>query len=76
MNAQQKVKFATQADPQLLKTMRSMAKTEGRQFQTLINEALQEYVDRKQNRLPRPHVMQALDESLLKYNDLYRELAK
>lgn len=76
MNMQVKVKFATQADPQILEILRGMAKVEGRQLQALVNDALQEYVIRKQNQTPRPHVMRALDESLLQYDELYKELAK
>ena len=76
MNTHQKVKFATQADAQLLETLRAMAQTEGRQLQALVDEALREYVTRKQGLTPREHVMRALDASLLQYEDLYRELAK
>ena len=72
----QKVKFATQADPQLLGVLRGMAQAEGRQLQALIDEALREYVGRKQGSPPRRHVLSALDESLLQYDDLYRKLAK
>jgi predicted transcriptional regulator len=72
----QKVKFATQADPQLLTTLRGLARAEGRQLQALIDEALREYVERKQGGTPRRRVMAALDESLLQYDDLYRKLAE
>ena len=63
----QKVKFATQADPQVLSVLRGMAQAEGRQLQSLIDEALREYVQRKQGTVPRRHVLSALDESLLQY---------
>lgn len=72
----QKVKFATQADPQLLETLRDLAQAEGRQLQALIDEALREYVERKKGSAPRRHVLRALDDSLLQYDDLYRKLAK
>lgn len=72
----QKVKFATQADPQILSVLRGMAQTEGRQLQALIDEALREYVERKQGSVPRRRVMSALDDSLLQYDDLYRKLAE
>lgn len=71
-----KVKFATQADPQVLSVLRGMAQAEGRQLQALIDEALREYVNRKQGNAPRRHVMSALDDSLLQYDDLYRKLAE
>jgi hypothetical protein len=72
----QKVKFATQADPRLLDVLRGMAKAEGRQLQILIDEALREYVERKRGSSPRRHVLSALDESLLQYDDLYMKLGK
>ena len=53
-----------------------MAKDEGRQLQALINEALCEYVERKQSSSPRKHVMKALDESLVQYDKLYQKLAQ
>jgi hypothetical protein len=72
----QKVKFATQADSQILNALRGMAHAEGRQLQALVDEALREYVERKRGNAPRRHVMSALDESLLQYDDLYRKLAE
>ena len=35
-----KVKFATQADPAVLQTLKSIAASEGRQIQALVDEAL------------------------------------
>jgi hypothetical protein len=71
-----KVKFATQADPELLATLRKIAGDEGRQLQSLVNEALCEYVERKQGKAPRKHVMQALQASMGRFDGLYRELSK
>jgi len=44
-----KVKFSTQADPAVLESLRKMAVTEGRQLQSLVDEALREYIERKQD---------------------------
>lgn len=71
-----KVKFATQADPEVLETLRLMAADEGRQIQALLDEALREYIERKQGRTPRKHVLQALNASMAQYDPLYRELSK
>ena len=71
-----KVKFATQADPAILETLRTMAASEGRQIQALVDEALREYIDRKQGEKPRKHVIQALKSSMARYDALYKELAK
>lgn len=72
----QKVKFATQADPELLTILRKIAGEEGRQLQSLVDEALREYVERKQGKTPRKHVMQALQASMGQFDDLYRELSR
>ena len=71
-----KVKFATQADPDVLENLRNIAASEGRQIQALVDEALREYIERKQSTSPRKHVMQALQGSMDKYGSLYKELAK
>jgi hypothetical protein len=76
VHSRNKVKFATQADPHLLSELRTMARSEGRLLQTLIDEALREYVGRKQGLTPRVHVHGAFDESLAQYDDLYRRLAE
>ena len=72
----QKVKFATQADPQVLETLRALAAAEGRQIQALVDEALRDYIERKQGETPRKHVLQAFHNSTVKYGNLYKELAK
>lgn len=75
-NTSQKVKFATQADPVLLEQLRSMASREGRQIQALLDEALREYIQRKQENTPRKAVMDAFKSSMEEYDSLYRELAR
>lgn len=71
-----KVKFATQADPEILAVLRKMAGDEGRQLQALVDEALREYVERKCGASPRKHVMQALQASVTEYDKLYKDLSK
>ena len=71
-----KVKFATQADPVVLQTLKSIAASEGRQIQALVDEALRDYIERKTGNTPRRHVMDAIRNSMEQYDSLYRELAK
>ena len=71
-----KVKFATQADPVVLQTLKSIAASEGRQIQALVDEALRDYIERKTGNAPRRHVLDALKHSMEQYDSLYRELAK
>ena len=41
---EQKVKFATQLSPDVLAELRQMAHEEGRQIQSILDEALREYI--------------------------------
>jgi hypothetical protein len=76
VNEPKKVKFATQADPEVLAALRQIAGQEGRQLQTLVDEALRDYIDQKRGNAPRRRVLQALYASMEQYDALYRELAK
>ncbi len=69
-------KFSSQAAPEVLAALRQIAKSQGRQFQTVLDEALRDYIDRHQNERPRRHVMSAFASSLDEFDRLYRELAK
>ena len=71
-----KVKFATQADQDVLQTLKSISAREGRHIQALVDEALRDYIERKPGNTPRRHVMDAFRKSMEQYDSLYRELAK
>lgn len=69
-------KFATQVDAELLAEVRSLAKSEGRQIQALIDEALTDLVEKREQGRPRPHVMAAYRASHERYRRLYQKLAE
>ena len=69
-------KFSSQADPKLLAKVREVAEKEGRQFQSILEEALQEYLDRNQTLKPRTHIMETLGVSMMEFDELYKKLAK
>ncbi len=71
-----KEKFSSQASADLLKAMRHMAEVEGRQFQALLDEAMREYLERKEKSTPRKHVLEALAQSIEEFDSLYEKLAK
>ena len=50
-------KFSSQASPELLNAMREIARREGRQFQTVLEDAFREYIDSREQRKVRPEVM-------------------
>jgi len=69
-------KFSSQADPKLLAKLRVIAENQGRQFQSVLEEALVEYLDRHQKQKPRTHVMDALGLSIEEYDVLYQKFAR
>lgn len=76
MNTPVREKFSSQAAPEVLAALRQIAEAEGRQFQSILDEALRDYIDRRQRERPRRHVMSAFAASLDEFDALYRELAK
>jgi hypothetical protein len=69
-------KFSSQAAPEVLAALRQLAEAQGRQFQTVLDEAMRDYLNRHQTERPRKHVMASFASSLGEFDSLYRELAK
>lgn len=69
-------KFATQVDPKVLEEVRALAARDGKQLQTVIDEALRDFIEKRKRGKPRAEVLTAFGESLAEYDALYRELAK
>ena len=74
--AVQREKFSSQLDKALLDRARKVAEREGLQFQSLLEAALRDYLDGLEGEKPRRVVLDALAESIKKFDDLYQELAK
>ena len=53
----QRVKFSSQASPEALSAMREIARGEGRQFQAVLQEAMEEYIANRNRQTPRAEVM-------------------
>lgn len=69
-------KFASQLDKELLDRARTYAEKEGLQFQSLLENAIREYLDNAEIEKPRPMVIRALAESVHQFDDLYEALAQ
>ena len=69
-------KFSTQADGILLEEVKKLAKTEGKQFQVLVNEAFADLIEKHKQTKPRKRIMAHFEESLELYDDLYKKLAQ
>ena len=76
MNAIRREKFATQVDSETLAEVRGLADSEGRQLQSLIDEALRDLLEKRRQSKPRAHVMNAYQRSHEPFGELYKKLAK
>ena len=76
MATRQRQKFATQVDPDLIAAVRDLAREEGRQVQTLVDEALSDLVEKRRLGKPRKHVMTAYQASHQRFGRLYKKLAE
>ena len=69
-------KFATQVNAKTLAAVRRLAEKEGRQLQTLIDEALADLLEKRRTGRPRTHVMDAYQSSHARHGGLYKKLAQ
>jgi hypothetical protein len=69
-------KFATQMDAALLERLRGYAKSEGRQIQAVLEDAVESFLTEKQGYVMDPRVKAAHERSLKRYDKLYKALAK
>lgn len=76
MSNRTREKFATQVDPEILSAVRDLARSEGRQLQSLIDEALCDLVEKHKNARPRASVMAAYQASHANFAPLYKKLAE
>jgi hypothetical protein len=69
-------KFSSQTRPELLEEVRRIAAQEGRQFQSVLDEALSDWVEKKTGDTPRPEVIAHAKASIARHRRLYEDLAK
>ena len=68
-------KFSSQVAPELLGTMREIARQEGRHFQTVLEEAMREYIENRARETPRAQVMAHFQASVERNRRLGEKLA-
>lgn len=71
-----KRKFSSQLEDSLLAEVRAIADEDGRQLQTVLDEALTEWVERKRGLRPRSEVLAHLKDTMARNRELYRRLAQ
>lgn len=73
---QPREKFATQMDSALLAELRALAKAEGRQLQSLIEEAVGKLIEQRSAPARRISVEEATRMSIEQFGPLYKKLAE
>ena len=76
IQAGQRVKFSSQAKPQLLASMREIARSDGRHFQAVLEDAMASYIESRAQHRIRPEVMAHYRASLERNRLLYKLLAR
>jgi len=76
MQPQIREKFATQVNSEILRSVRDLARSEGRQLQALVDEALADLIEKRKRSQPRTHVMAAYQTSHETFAPLYKKLAE
>jgi hypothetical protein len=74
--AKTRVKFSSQLDPDLFKQAKSIAEEEGLQFQSLLENALRDYISYRGTTKPKPAVLRAIAETLAEQEDLLAKLSR
>ncbi|MEN0652482.1 MULTISPECIES: hypothetical protein [Hyphobacterium] len=69
-------KFATQLDSALLADLRGLAKAEGRQIQSLVEEAVSKLIAERRDQQPRKEVMDAYERARTRYASVFKKLAE
>ncbi len=76
MGTRRREKFTTRVDSEILAAVRSLARSEGRQLQSLVDEALADLIEKRKGSRPRPHVMAVYRASHERFAPLYKKLAE
>ena len=69
-------KFSSQAAPELLSKIREIARSDGRHFQAVLEEAMSGYIESREQKRVRPDVMAHYRASVEKNRRLAELLAK
>jgi len=71
-----KVKFSTQVEGEILSHIKNLAKQEGRQLQAIVEEAFRDLLEKRNTSKARKHVMAQYNASHEKFGPLFEKLAK
>ncbi len=69
-------KFSTQMDKKLLAALKAKARSQGRHIQSVLEEAVENYIAQGDGAKMRPAVEKAYAQSLKRFDGLYKKLAQ
>ena len=76
MTTHRREKFTTRGDSEILAAVRRLARSEGRQLQSLVDEALADLIEKRRGSRSCARVMAVYQASHERYAPLYRKLAE
>ena len=76
MATDRREKFSSQAKPELLSKMREIARSDGRHFQAVLEDAMRDYIEVRTQSNVRPETMAHFHASLERNRRLYELLAQ
>ncbi len=71
-----RTKFSSRVSPQVLSRMREIARQDGRDFQSVLEDAMSAYIENREGKNVRPEVMRHFEKSVEKNRRLYELLAE
>ena len=76
VQAGQRVEFSSEAKPELLASMREIARSDGRHFQAVLEDAMASYIESRAQHRIRPEVIAHYRASLERNRLLYKLLSR
>lgn len=74
--SQARVKWSTQVNAEALEQLKEVARREGRQLQSLVDEAVSDVIEKHRTDRPRPHFMAAYRANSARFAPLLKKLAE
>ena len=71
-----RAKFSSRVSPEVLDRLREIARSDGRDFQSVLEEAMSTYIENRERNNVRPEVMAHFRDSVERNKRLYKLLAE
>lgn len=71
-----RTKFASQMNTDLYECLKTIARQEGRPIGAVLEDAARAFIENRKEMVAQRNVLEALDNSMLEHDTLYKKLAK